>query len=1421
MPHNLGEINLPPQNPIRKKNPWIAMRENLFFSLRFRLVGLVLLTVLPALVLLFYFSWEQRRHALEEARQKARTLALVTSEQFNKVITDQGNTLYILSMLPQAKGRDLASLNLIFAGLLKKPAGVLGYRLADAQGRLLGGVPQPAMPTSYADRAWFRRLQETRRFQVSDFVIGKTIPQPIMPLAYPVLDSRGEIDGILVASFSVGWLDDFLKKCQLPPGTHALLVDRQGAVLANYPHAGEKVGQSLPQSPLIRAMLDRQEGFVEAGCLAGDIPVIYAFTAVGEGEEPLKLAVGFEKAMVLHHVGRDFLFHLSLLGLAVGLALAGSLAFGHLLVRRPVLGILEATRRVAAGDLEARTGLPAGKGELNRLGQGFDEMTAALKQRDAERREAEEALHRSEQKYRLLVSQIPAMVFQGYGDWSIDPLDEKIEVLTGYSKEDFDSRRVKWCDLIPAEDLDYAAEVFIEALKTDKSYVREHRLRKKDGEIIWVQCRGQIFLNDQGKVDHISGVSFDVTQRRLAEEAVREGERFLADVFASIQDGINILDTDYNIIRVNPTLERWYDHARPLVGKKCYEVIHGRQEPCENCPYRQTMETGKAAYKVTPREGKDGAEVGWLEVFVFPIMDLATGQVKGVIQHIRDITERQRAEETLQDRERFLTSIFASIQDGISVLDNEYNIVRVNPAMERAYAQAMPLVGKKCYEAYHGRREPCDICPAKTTLETGVAAREMVIEKGAGGENVRYVDLYTFPLLDMSSGQMTGVVEYVRDITVRQQAVESLQESEQKFRLLVKMVPAIVYIGYADWTVDFFDEKVEKLTGYAVEDFNSRRIKWSEIILAEDLERATEIFKQALRTNRSYVREYRIKERSGTIHWIRERGQVICDENGRIDYVTGVFSNITKEHEMEVALERLRLQNEMILNSAGEGIVGFDLMGKVTFVNPAVVSLTGYEPKELLGQSFHLLVHHQKPDGAPYPEEECPIYHTIRDGKRRHVTDDLFWTKEGKPLPVDYVTTSIEEGGQLVGAVGVFMDITERKQAEEALRRSEEQLRQAVKMEAVGRLAGGVAHDFNNILTAITGYGELLLMNLDPQDSGRQDVQDILLAADRAASLTRQLLAFSRKQVLQPQRLALNRVVANMDKMLRRIIGEDIDLVTVLGPEPGTVTADPGQIEQVIMNLAVNARDAMPQGGKLTIETADVDLDEAYAQNHLEAQPGPYVMLAVSDTGVGLDQEAQARIFEPFFTTKELGKGTGLGLSTVYGIIKQSGGLIWVYSEPGRGTTFKIYLPRLEAPGDVAGLSQVPGKCEWGSEIILLVEDEDMVRQVARRILARLGYTVLEAASGPDALVVSREHAGPLHLMLTDVVMPGMSGQEIMENLKPQRPEMKVLFMSGHTENAIVHHGVLDPGTAFIQKPFKHDFLAHKVREVLDKPAAG
>ncbi|HUU12871.1 MAG TPA: ATP-binding protein, partial [Terriglobia bacterium] len=351
------------------------------------------------------------------------------------------------------------------------------------------------------------------------------------------------------------------------------------------------------------------------------------------------------------------------------------------------------------------------------------------------------------------------------------------------------------------------------------------------------------------------------------------------------------------------------------------------------------------------------------------------------------------------------------------------------------------------------------------------------------------------------------------------------------------------------------------------------------------------------------------------------------------------------------------------------------------------------------------------------------------------------------------------------------------------------------------------------------GYSQLLLDRLGPDDLLRGHVNEVLNAGDRAASLTRQLLAFSRRQVLQPQVLDLNAVVTNVDKMLRRLIGEDIELATHLGPDLGRVKADPGQIEQVIMNLAVNARDAMPQGGKLIIETANVELDEAYVRDHVAVTPGPYVMLAMSDTGIGMDKETQAYIFEPFFTTKEKGKGTGLGLATVYGIVKQSGGHIWLYSEPDQGTTFKIYLPTVpQAVSKAVEAAPERRSLRRGSETILLVEDEEGVRDLARRILELKGYKVITASNPTVAAQVFERHEGPIHLLLTDVVMPTMSGRQLAEHLALICPGLKVLYMSGYTDNAIVPHGILEGGTAFLQKPFTPDSLTHKVREVLDAP---
>lgn len=382
--------------------------------------------------------------------------------------------------------------------------------------------------------------------------------------------------------------------------------------------------------------------------------------------------------------------------------------------------------------------------------------------------------------------------------------------------------------------------------------------------------------------------------------------------------------------------------------------------------------------------------------------------------------------------------------------------------------------------------------------------------------------------------------------------------------------------------------------------------------------------------------------------------------------------------------------------------------------------------------------------------------------------------------------------------------------------RAETTLRQSQRLESVGRLAGGVAHDFNNVLTAIFGYADLLAEELPADSPGRADLQEIRTAATRAAELTRQLLAFSRQQVLQPVVLNVNDVVENLKKMLTRLIGADVQLEAHLAPHLGNIKADMGQLEQVIVNLAVNARDAMPVGGKLTIETANADLSDAYAETHRPVVPGRYIMLAVSDTGTGMDAATKARLFEPFFTTKAPGKGTGLGLATVYGIVKQSGGYIWVYSELDHGTTFKIYLPRVEAPAEAVREPVATIGTPVGTETVLLAEDDEMLRPLARELLSKLGYRVLEASDSPAALAAARAHPGEIHLLISDVVMPGKSGVQLARQLTAERPRLRVLYVSGYTDEAVVRHGILTPGVNFLQKPFTPDVLARKVREILD-----
>jgi two-component system cell cycle sensor histidine kinase/response regulator CckA len=493
------------------------------------------------------------------------------------------------------------------------------------------------------------------------------------------------------------------------------------------------------------------------------------------------------------------------------------------------------------------------------------------------------------------------------------------------------------------------------------------------------------------------------------------------------------------------------------------------------------------------------------------------------------------------------------------------------------------------------------------------------------------------------------------------------------------------------------------------------------------------------------------------------------------------------------------------------GIVVVNIDGAILEANAECLRLLGLSEEEAL-------------DGRAWAEFTSPALLPQTQEAMEHLRVSGF----ARPYESVLVRPDGTEVSVLVGAamldyprcIAFLADLTERRKAEEALRRTEDQLRQAQKMEAIGILAGGVAHDFNNLLSVILSYSAMLSEDLAEENPMKADLEQISAAGKRAADLTHQLLAFSRKQILQPRLVNMNEVVGHSERILRRLVSEDIELRTLLAADLGQVRLDAGQMEQVLMNLVVNARDAMRDGGKILIETANVVLDEEYARDHVGVTPGPHVMLAVTDNGIGMDRETQEHMFEPFFTTKELGKGTGLGLSTAFGIVKQSGGSIWAYSEPGVGTTFKIYFPVVRDPAvPTPSLHPVVPERMDGNETLLLVEDEARVRALAATILLRHGYRVLVADDVEHAIRTCEGHQGPIHLLLTDVVMPKMSGRILAQQLCGLRPELRVLYMSGYTDNSIIHHGVLDANVAFLQKPITPTTLVRKVREVLDSPA--
>ena len=875
------------------------------------------------------------------------------------------------------------------------------------------------------------------------------------------------------------------------------------------------------------------------------------------------------------------------------------------------------------------------------------------------------------------------------------------------------------------------------------------------------------------------------------QERLRDERRLLRTLIDNMPQPIYAKDCQSRFLFGNWEVTRVMGAASPddLVGKTDFDFYPPGMAAEFYADDQRVIETGEplVARAEPVRSGLDG-NPRWVLTTKIPLRN-DQGDVVGLVGTAVDITDRRRVELELESERRMLRTVIDTIPASIFVKDRQSRFLLANNAVARVMGAAAPeeLLGKTDFDFYPKEIAEHFYAAEQELMTTGEALvdDEEPVRTTVDGDVV-YIIGTKYPLYN-NDGEIVGMVGITRDVTEQRKARQKISElarfpDENPNPVMRVSIDGVLL--YANSAAELFNVRWDCQVGQRVP------AEWSERVST------------ALSTNQAIQLEVEVEGRlfQTTLTPIPDG-----------DYVNIYADDITYRKEAEVALERERTSLRTVVDAVPEFIFLKDREGRFVLCNETVAHFMGAaNAAELLG----------KTDFDYYPQDVAETFWADEAAVMASGEADI--NREENTLGRDGVVHSLlvtnvplkDEQGRVTGMVGIGRDVTDFRKVLEEKDKLQSQLLQSQKMEAIGQLTAGIAHDFNNMLTAINGFAELLQLDMAPDDPHQPHVEKILESGERAANLVRQLMVFSRREVREPQLIKINDLVANMENMLCRTLGEHILLDLVLPKNVWSVYADPSQIEQVIVNLSVNARDAMPDGGRLTIETANISLGDAYAHDHLGVLPGDYVMLAVSDTGSGMSEAVKSHLFEPFFTTKARGKGTGLGLSTVYGIVKASNGHIWVYSEVGQGTTFKVYLPRVQREGDAQPTSASSVEMDGGSETILVVEDDDTVRGFVQRVLVGHGYTVLAASSGAEALEIAPQQA--IDMLITDVVIPDMHGPEIARRFSEIHPDAKTLFVSGYTENAIAHHQVLDEGVAFLQKPLSVANLVHKIRQVLE-----
>jgi len=948
---------------------------------------------------------------------------------------------------------------------------------------------------------------------------------------------------------------------------------------------------------------------------------------------------------------------------------------------------------------------------------------------------------------------------------------------------------------------------------------------KKDGTGFWMSISITPTFDDDGEVQGFVAVQMDITERKQAEVKLRASEANLAAAQRITHLGSWEVELS-DLRRINKNKVHWSDEVYRIFGyqpgaiqvsiSRYFDSIHpDDRKYCRRAFIEAVLDRKDLIieFRVVLPNGSEKILHGQAEV----IYDEQSRQPLKFIGTVQDITKWKQADEKIWERGEWLRAILDGSRDGIIIEDgSEISYINKSYAQLLGYDSPKQLADKQISDflpsdefrrlmEYGERRLRGESAPSVYEFKTIHKDGNLIEVEGAVSTSM--------------IGGKQFIMTAIRDITERKRQAASLalsndllKQSEESYRIVAETASDVIITIDEFSTILFANPAAEKVLGYKPEELIGSNLS---VLVPERLKATHRAgMSRYLQTGERRIPwggvEFQALRRDGSEIQIEISFGEYRESNKRL--FTAIIRDISERKHAEQALRKAetRYRSLVELSPAVVYLAQPYPPYSPIYVSPNV-KMFGYQSAEWLSRDdmWRSIIH---------KEDRARVLRITENAMSQGLDTELEYRILGRNGEIYWVHDKgsfiSDEQGEKIGWQGVILDITKTQALEE-------QLRQSQKLESVGLLAGGIAHDFNNMLTAINGYSALTLRRLKEDDPLRRNIEEIKKAGARSADLTQQLLAFSRQQVLQPVVLNLNEVITDTIKMLQRLIGEDIQITTVLNPKVGRVKVDPGQFSQIVINLAVNARDAMSQGGKMTIETANIFLSPDYAEQHVAVLPGAYVMLAVSDTGTGMSAETKDHIFEPFFTTKDVGQGTGLGLATVYGIVKQSGGIIEVESGQGSGTTFKIYLPRVAEEVRETNVKNIPVEMPKGTETILLVEDEEMVRNLSREVLEECGYTVIEAVNGIEALELCDKGDCKFNLLMTDVVMPKLGGREMADLLKEKLPDLQVLFTSGYTDDAIVRHGVSELGTNFIQKPFTPDLLAKKIRELLDSSEKG